>query len=81
MIEIKYNIDFKKALKELRNDNEAILPVVKRQIDAPEVKTLAPDGDFFFPTYVTDPQRAPFCFWRTSSKKIFHRSSSKKNLL
>ena len=23
------------------------LPVVKRQIDAPEVKTLAPDGDFF----------------------------------
>ena len=55
----------KKALKELRNDNEAILPVVKRQIDAPEVKTLAPDGDFFFPTYVTDPQRAPFCFWRT----------------
>tara|TARA_R110000824_G_scaffold250707_3_gene439480 strand:+ start:665 stop:2758 length:2094 start_codon:yes stop_codon:yes gene_type:complete len=55
----------KKALKELRNNKEATLPVVKRQIDAPEVKTLAPDGDFFFPSYVTDPQRAPFCFWRT----------------
>lgn len=55
----------KKALKQLRKGGEAELPVVKRQIDAPEVKTLAPDGDFFFPPYVTDPQRAPFCFWRT----------------
>ena len=55
----------KQALKDLRKNGEAKLPVVKRQIDAPEVKTLAPDGDFFFPTYVTDPQRAPFCFWRT----------------
>ena len=55
----------KQALKDLRKNGEAKLPVVKRQIDAPEVKTLAPDGDFFFPTYVTDPQRAPYCFWRT----------------
>lgn len=55
----------KQALKDLRKNGEAKLPVIKRQIDAPEVKTLAPDGDFFFPTYVTDPQRAPFCFWRT----------------
>ena len=50
----------KKALKELRKGGEAELPIVRRQIDAPEVKTLAPDGDFFFPPYVTDPQRAPF---------------------
>jgi ribosomal protein S8 len=55
----------KKALKELRKNGEAELPVVRRQINAPEVKTLAPDGDFFFPPYVTDPQRAPYCFWRT----------------
>jgi hypothetical protein len=55
----------KKALKELRKGGEAELPIIRRQIDAPEVKTLAPDGDFFFPPYVTDPQRAPFCFWRT----------------
>ena len=54
-----------KALKQLRKDGVADLPVVRRQIDAPEVKTLAPDGDFFFPPYVTDPQRAPYCFWRT----------------
>lgn len=55
----------KRALTELRKSGVTELPVVRRQIDAPEVKTLAPDGDFMFPSYVTDPQRAPFCFWRT----------------
>jgi len=55
----------KKALKELRKNGETDLPIVRRQVNAPEVKTLAPDGDFFFPPYVTDPQRAPYCFWRT----------------
>jgi len=55
----------KKALKELRKNGSTELPIVRRQINAPEVKTLAPDGDFFFPPYVTDPQRAPYCFWRT----------------
>jgi len=54
-----------KALNQLRKTGFADLPVVQRQIDAPEVRTLAPDGDFFFPPYVTDPQRAPYCFWRT----------------
>jgi hypothetical protein len=55
----------KKALKELRKEGVAELPVVRRQVNAPDVKTLAPDGDFFFPPYVTDPQRSPYCFWRT----------------
>lgn len=55
----------KAALKTLRKKGVAQLPVVRRQIDAPEVKTLAPDGDFLFPPYVTDPQRAPYCFWKT----------------
>ena len=55
----------KKALKDLRKGAFAELPVVRRQVNAPDVKTLAPDGDFFFPPYVTDPQRAPYCFWRT----------------
>jgi len=55
----------KKALKELRKNGVTNLPIIRRQINAPEVKTLAPDGDFFFPPYVTDPQRAPYCFWRT----------------
>ena len=55
----------KKALKDLRKLGIAELPTVRRTVDAPEVRTLAPDGDFFFPSYVTDPQRAPYCFWRT----------------
>ena len=55
----------KKAIKELRKDGVAELPIVRRQVNAPEVKTLAPDGDFFFPPYVTDPQLSPYCFWRT----------------
>jgi hypothetical protein len=55
----------KKALKDLRKNGVAELPIVRRQVNAPDVKTLAPDGDFFFPPYVTDPQRAPYCFWRT----------------
>jgi hypothetical protein len=55
----------KRALRDLRRTGSAELPIVQRQIDAPEVKTLAPDGDFFFPPYVTDPQRAPYCFWKT----------------
>jgi len=55
----------KKALRQLRKNGVAELPIVRRQVDAPMVKTLAPDGDFFFPAYVTDPQRAPYCFWRT----------------
>ena len=55
----------KQAIKDLRNFGVAELPVIRREVDAPEVKTLAPDGDFFFPSYVTDPQRAPYCFWRT----------------
>jgi len=55
----------KKAIKELRKFGTAEIPAVKRSVDAPELKTLSPDGDFFFPSYVTDPQRSPYCFWRT----------------
>ena len=55
----------KKALRDLRKTGVAELPIVRRQVNAPDVKTLAPDGDFFFPPYVTDPQRAPYCFWKT----------------
>ena len=54
----------KQAIKDLRNKGTAMLPVVKRMVNAPEVKTLAPDFDFFLPPYVTDPQKAPYCFWR-----------------
>lgn len=37
----------KKALKELRRTGFAELPAVRRTVDAPEVRTLAPDGDFY----------------------------------
>lgn len=53
-----------RALKDLKENGEAELPIVKRTVNAPEVRTLAPDFDFFFPPYVTDPQKAPYCFWR-----------------
>ena len=55
----------KRALKDLRKSGYAELPTIRRSIDAPDVKTLSPDGDFFFPSYVTDPQRSPYCFWRS----------------
>lgn len=55
----------KNAIKELREIGETVLPIVRRQVNAPLVQTLSPDGDFFFPPYVTDPQRSPYCFWRT----------------
>lgn len=55
----------RQALSDLRSKGEAQVPMVRRQVNCPEVKTLAPDSDFFFPAYVTDPQRAPYCFWRT----------------
>ena len=53
----------KKAIKELRSNSETVLPLIRRLVDAPEIKTLAPDGDFFFPSYVTDPQRCPLLFF------------------
>jgi hypothetical protein len=55
----------KRALKELRKAGVAEIPVSRVQINRPCIETLAPDGDFFFPAYVSDPQRAPYCFWRT----------------
>ena len=55
----------KKALSDLRKTGFAELSVSRPQVNAPMVETLPPDGDFFFPAWVTDPQRAPYCFWRT----------------
>ena len=55
----------KKILKDLRKTGEAEFPIVKRSVDCPLVQALAPDGDFIFPSYTTDPQQAPYCFWRT----------------
>ena len=53
-----------KAIKQLRKDGKAELPIVRQTVNAPKVCALAPDGDVFFPSYTTDPQKAPYCFWR-----------------
>lgn len=68
----------KRALAQLRKTGKAEIPIVRRQIDAPMVKTLSPDGDFFFPPYVTDPQRAPYCFWKTfyTSQELMNKVST-----
>ena len=54
----------KKALKQLRRDGVAELPVVRQTVNSPLVAALAPDTDAFFPAYTIDPQKAPYCFWR-----------------
>ena len=57
--------DAKKALNELRKTGEAEVSTIRRQVNCPTVKTLGPDGDWIFPSYTTDPQRAPQAFWKT----------------
>lgn len=54
----------KKALQQLRKNRVAELPVVRESVNAPKVVALAPDCDVFFPAYTTNPQDAPYCFWR-----------------
>jgi hypothetical protein len=54
----------KSALKDLRKSGTAELPVVRQSVNCPKVAALGPDCDVFFPAYTTDPQKAPYCFWR-----------------
>ena len=54
----------KRILNDLRKTGTAEFPVVRRSVDRPWVQAVAPDGDVLFPAYATDPQRAPYCFWR-----------------
>lgn len=54
----------KKVLADLRKTGTAEFPIVRRSVDCPLVQAVSPDGDFFFPAYATDPQQAPYCFWR-----------------
>ncbi len=54
----------KKALKQLRKEGVAEIPVVRQSVNCPMVQALAPDGDVFFPAYTIDPNKSPYCFWR-----------------
>jgi len=49
-------------LKELRKDGETTVPVVRKVINRPRIKALAPDEDIFWPNYTIDPQEAPYVF-------------------
>ena len=54
----------KKALDDLRKRGVAELPVIRRKVDRPCVRALAPDEDVIFPSWCNDPQKAPYCFYR-----------------
>jgi len=55
----------KKAIKDLRNMGAAEIPLPRQTVDCPVVYACAPDGEVMFPSYISDPQRAPYMFWRT----------------
>jgi len=55
----------KKALKDLRKMGIAEIPLSRQTVDCPVVQACAPDGEVLFPPYISDPQRAPYMFWRT----------------
>lgn len=54
-----------KAIKDLRKTGIAEFTIKGEEYSYPDIKTLAPDGDFYFPSWVMDPQEAPYCFWKT----------------
>lgn len=55
----------RKGIEEIRETGTGEFPMVQRSVNCPSVQTLAPDGEFLFPPFTSDPQRAPYCFWRT----------------
>lgn len=55
----------KKAIMDLRKKGLAEVSIPRTSVDCPVVYSCAPDGEVLFPSYVTDPQRAPYVFWRT----------------
>ena len=55
----------KKAIADLRKMGVAEIPLARKTVDCPVVYSCAPDGEVMFPSYISDPQRAPYMFWRT----------------
>ncbi len=55
----------KKAVSELRMMGVTEVSIPRMSVDCPIVQSCEPDGEVIFPSYVTDPQRAPYVFWRT----------------
>lgn len=55
----------KKAVRDLRKTGVAEVVIPTASVDCPIVNSCAPDGEVLFPSWVTDPQRSPYVFWRT----------------
>jgi hypothetical protein len=55
----------KRAIRDLQKMGITEIPVARTTVDRPIVNSCAPDGEVIFPPYVSDPQRAPYVFWRT----------------
>lgn len=53
------------SIKQLRKTGVTEIPATRTSVDCPSVVSCAPDGEVFFPPYVSDPQRSPYVFWRT----------------
>lgn len=64
---LKNNFEFvnekiaRRALKQLRRDGVADLPVAAMSIDEPVISTLSPDAEVFFPPYTIDPEQSDRC--------------------
>lgn len=55
----------KSVVRDLRKKGIAEVPIPRNTVDCPVAYTCAPDGEVLFPSYCSDPQRAPYAFWRT----------------
>jgi hypothetical protein len=55
----------KKAVRELRMNGITEVSIPRMSVDCPITLSCEPDGEVVFPSYVTDPQRSPYVFWRT----------------
>ena len=53
-----------KCIRDLRNYGETQIPAPRMSVDCPVAYACAPDGEVIFPSYISDPQRAPWVFWR-----------------
>ena len=55
----------KRAIKDLAKTGMAEVSIARDSVDCPIVHACSPDGEVVMPSYCSDPQRAPYIFWRT----------------
>lgn len=55
----------RKAIRELQKTGTTTLPISRQSVNHPTVCNLQPDAEVFFPPFTTDPQRAPYVFYKT----------------